>query len=246
MREAEQVTGIARWKELCSDTAGDTTGDSSGGALGDVERLGRFWAAAAGLDFRPDGEAGDLVGPSEGHGIAMCRVPEAMSVKHRVHLDVYAGSVDELVAKGASVVLPAEESGFRWTVMADPEGGVFCAFLRPPDEVPGYRVHGLVVDSADPESIARWWHGVLGGELRGGADQGWWWLAHVPGLPIRSFDFVPVPEPKTVKNRIHWDVYGARDDLIAAGATVLRERDQETGWHVMADPEGNEFCVFES
>jgi len=65
--------------------------------------------------------------------------------------------------------------------------------------------------------------------------------------------FAPVPEPKTVKNRIHWDVYGDVSELASAGATVLRapDGDSSTGaaggisWTVMADPEGNEFCVFE-
>jgi hypothetical protein len=68
--------------------------------------------------------------------------------------------------------------------------------------------------------------------------------------------FQKVPEPKTAKNRLHVDVNaGARDHdqarvaehvrrLVEAGATVLAER-HEYGerWVVMADPEGNEFCV---
>jgi hypothetical protein len=65
--------------------------------------------------------------------------------------------------------------------------------------------------------------------------------------------FINVPEPKTVKNRIHWDVYADPEDMLAAGATLLRPRDEDytpgsaklIGWHVMADPEGNEFCVFD-
>ena len=60
-------------------------------------------------------------------------------------------------------------------------------------------------------------------------------------MPFESLLFDPVPEPKTVKNRIHWDVYGDVDDFIAAGATVLAEQPR---WTVLADPEGNEFCVF--
>jgi catechol 2,3-dioxygenase-like lactoylglutathione lyase family enzyme len=218
----------------------------------DGERLGRFWAAVAGLEFRADEGAGDLVGPTEGHGVAVCTVPEEKSVKHRVHLDVYAASVEDLVTLGARVVLPAEESGFRWTVMTDPEGGEFCAFPKPRQEMPAYTVHGLVVDCADPEAAARWWGEVLGGELGGDADKGWWWLTEVPGLPITSMDFVPVPEPKTVKNRIHWDVYGTVAALEERGARLLRARDADpsTGsghrisWDVMTDPEGNEFCVF--
>jgi predicted enzyme related to lactoylglutathione lyase len=226
------VTAVARWKELCMDTS-------------DGEALGRFWADVSGLEFRPDGEAGDLVGPTEGHGIAMCRVPEAKTVKHRVHLDVYARSVEELEARGATVVLPAEESGFRWTVMADPEGGELCAFLKQPDELPDYRVHGLVVDCADPRAAAAWWGEAFGVEPSGDEGKGWWWLENIPGMPITTMDFVPVPEPKTVKNRIHWDVYSRVEEMRARGAALLRPRDDEISWHVMADPEGNEFCVFE-
>ena len=57
--------------------------------------------------------------------------------------------------------------------------------------------------------------------------------------------FGDVPEPKTVKNRIHWDV--ETDDvqrLLDRGATLLRGPDDDIGWHVLADPEGNEFCAF--
>ena len=61
---------------------------------------------------------------------------------------------------------------------------------------------------------------------------------------------VPVPEEKTVKNRMHHDVVGDTQALLAAGATLVRLRDADTEpdgaieWDVLADPEGNEFCVF--
>jgi hypothetical protein len=54
-----------------------------------------------------------------------------------------------------------------------------------------------------------------------------------------------VPEPKTVKNRIHWDVVGPVAGLVSAGATVRRAPDDEISWTVLADPDGNEFCAFE-
>lgn len=211
----------------------------------DGEDLGRFWAEVAGLRFQPDGGPGDLLGPTEGHGIAMCRVPEPKSAKHRVHLDIYASALDDLTARGATVVLPAAGSGFPWTVMADPEGGEFCAFLRDPDAVPDYTVHGLVVDCADPEAVAGWWSEAFGVEPHDNGGRGFWTLEDVPGMPITTMDFVPVPEPKTVKNRIHWDVYATPDAFRDHGARLLRGRDDEISWHVMADPEGNEFCVFE-
>ena len=57
---------------------------------------------------------------------------------------------------------------------------------------------------------------------------GYSYVDQVPGAPFDSLDFVPVPEPKTVKNRIHLDVTTADvDALVAAGATVLRAQDDD-------------------
>ena len=69
------------------------------------------------------------------------------------------------------------------------------------------------------------------------------WLEDVPGMPWPMV-FGTVPEPKRVKNRIHWDLWGSSAELLAAGAQLLRARDDEISWDVLADPEGNEFCVF--
>ena len=219
---------IARFKDLCLDAV-------------DPARLGAFWAAVLGRTWetRDNGE-GLLTGPTAQHTIWVNRVPEAKTVKHRVHLDIYARDLADLEALGATVVEPRH--GTRgWTVMADPEGGEFCAFLRP--EIPAERLHGLEVDSADPEAQPRWWAGVYGVGVT--ANDGWFTLEGVPGMPISTMDFAQVPEPKTVKNRIHWDVtVPAVAPLLEAGATVLREPGGDIGWHVLADPEGNEFCAF--
>jgi hypothetical protein len=69
--------------------------------------------------------------------------------------------------------------------------------------------------------------------------------------PTRRLLFQTVPEEKTVKNRVHWDVrIGSRDkdevraELEARGATFLWTASQGPhSWHTMADPEGNEFCI---
>ena len=216
---------IARFKDLCLDA-------------GEPGRLGAFWAAALGRTWQPR-ENGDglLTGPTPRHTIWVNRVPEAKTHKHRVHLDIYARDLAGLEALGATVVEPRR----RWTVMADPEGGEFCAFLR--SQIPAERLHGLVVDSADPQAQARWWADVYGVSVT--ANSGWFTLEGIPGMPILTMDFVPVPEPKTVKNRIHWDVtVPAVAPLIEAGAVVLREPGGDVGWHVLADPGGNEFCAF--
>ena len=219
---------MARFKDLCLDASGPA-------------RLGAFWAAVLDRTWAAqDNGDGLLTGPTPQHTVWVNRVPEAKTVKHRVHLDIYARELADLEALGATIVEPP--SGTRtWTVMADPEGGEFCAFLR--TEVPAERLHGLVVDSADPQAQARWWAGVYG--VGATQNDGWSTLEGVPSMPILTMDFVPVPEPKTVKNRIPWDVtVAAVAPLVAAGARVLREPGGDIGWHVLADPEGNEFCAF--
>lgn len=223
---------VARYKDLCIDSSLD-------------ERLGRFWASVLGLRFRPDGRAGCLVGETSQQKVWMNDVPEPKTVKHRVHLDVNVGSVEELVALGAIVLEPAADTGRAWNVLADPAGGEFCAFVREQGALARYRLYELVIDAIDAKPIASWWGDVLGATLGGRADRDWWWLTDIPGLPFGNWDFTPVPEPKTVKNRIHWDVsVDSIDELVAAGATLLRRRDEEIGWTVCADPEGNEFCAF--
>jgi Glyoxalase-like domain len=69
--------------------------------------------------------------------------------------------------------------------------------------------------------------------------------------PTRRILFQTVPEEKTLKNRIHWDVNlaGADKDAVrsaleARGATYLWTASEGPhSWHTMADPEGNEFCI---
>jgi hypothetical protein len=219
---------IARFKDLCLDA-------------GDPARLGPFWAAVLGRtwELMDDGD-GLLKGPTPQHTIWVNRVPEPKTVKHRVHLDIYARDLAGLEALGATIIVP--QQGTRtWTLMTDPEGGEFDAFLR--SEFPAERLKALAVDCADPEAQARWWGAVYGVGVT--KYDGWLSLEGVPGMPIDSMDFAAVPEPKTVKNRIHWDVtVPAVPPLVEAGATVLREPDGDIGWHVLADPEGNEFCAF--
>ena len=102
----------AAYKDLCLDAV-------------DPLRLGRFWAEVLGLELADAGE-GDAVlrGPSPRHTVWINAVPEPKTVKNRMHLDVHARSVDELLARGATVV----DEQPRWTVMADPEGNEFCVF----------------------------------------------------------------------------------------------------------------------
>ena len=222
---------IATFKDLCLDA-------------GDPGVLGAFWAAALDLELHTQ-ESGDtyLTGPTPEHTIWVNRVPEPKTVKHRIHLDLNVGSVEELTALGATVL---DAESFRWTLMADPEGGEFCAFVRE-GEI-SQRLYEVAIDTADSaeaaHKIAAWWADVLGAHLVDD-DRGYSYVDRVAGAPYDSLDFAPVPESKTVKNRIHLDVTtGDVNALVAAGATVLREPDDAVQWHVLADPDGNEFCAF--
>lgn len=222
---------IARFKDLCLDVV-------------DEAAMARFWSAAAGLDVTTHTGGGKiLTGPTPGHTIWLNDVPEPKTVKHRVHLDVRAASVAEITALGAQQV--SADGEFEWLVMSDPEGGEFCVFVS--DEVADYRLFEIGVDASNPTAIADWWGQVLGANVTHG-EHGLSYVDQIRGAPFDSVDFVSVPEPKSVKNRIHWDVTvknrAAIDELVTQGATILRERGDEIEWTVLADPEGNEFCVF--
>ncbi len=218
----------ATYKDLCIDAV-------------DTALLGRFWADTLGREMEPPDASGLalLTGATDHHRVWVNPVPEPVTVKQRVHLDAHAGSVEEVLARGAT---PLDLETFAWQVLRDPEGGELCVFVRetPPDE----RLYEIVVDSADPVRIATWWADVLGSQVELAEDEGWASVP-VPGAPFESLVFVPVPEPKTVKNRIHWDVDTPDVGLLVGdGAVVLREPDGVIRWTVLADPEGNEFCAF--
>jgi predicted enzyme related to lactoylglutathione lyase len=114
----------------------------------------------------------------------------------------------------------------------------------------GSRWLGIIVDAHDPARLARWWAEVLGYHI----------TLEEPELVAIAGDaqshpgiaFVPVPDAKTIKNRLHIDL--APDDqaaeierLVDMGARhVDIGQPGAAGWTVLADPEGNEFCLLRS
>jgi predicted enzyme related to lactoylglutathione lyase len=106
----------------------------------------------------------------------------------------------------------------------------------------------IVIDAADPGRLAAFWEQVLGWERTDEDDA----VVEIspPGDGTPTLVFVPVPEAKAGKNRVHLDVNptGCDQDeelarLHALGATDINIGQGEQTWHVLADPEGNEFCV---
>ncbi len=112
----------------------------------------------------------------------------------------------------------------------------------------GSRFSELIVDCIDPEGLASFWSAVLGWK-RTGNYEGVVEIAD-PGGSVPTLTFVPVPEPKSVKNRLHIDVNPVGCDqeqeverLIGLGARRIDIGQGDQTWVVLADPEGNEFCV---
>jgi hypothetical protein len=106
-------------------------------------------------------------------------------------------------------------------------------------------IKSVTFDCSDALVVARFWAAALGGEMDqdSTADKAY---VEAPGWGGPNLWFQRVPEPRTAKNRMHFDLRapGAVPDevarLTALGATVAEQHGDLT---VMQDPEGNEFCV---
>ncbi|MGZ4618398.1 MAG: VOC family protein [Frankiaceae bacterium] len=109
----------------------------------------------------------------------------------------------------------------------------------------------VVIDCREPQVVASFWAEVLGWPLV--ADpRGFCWLSATGDLTAQAplLVFVPVPEPKAAKNRLHLDLAPSGCDqqeevgrLLALGARRVDIGQGNAGWIVLADPEGNEFCM---
>ncbi|MCG5218598.1 VOC family protein [Streptosporangium sp. KLBMP 9127] len=114
-------------------------------------------------------------------------------------------------------------------------------------------LQNVAIDCSDAYSLAQFWSGVTGCPLhpedRPGDEET---QVMLPQGPVLHFN--QVPEPKTVKNRIHVCLRpeSSREEevkrLLGMGATLVADHRNSdgTGWAILADPEGNEFCVLRS
>jgi hypothetical protein len=236
-------------------------------------RLAQFWAAAFGWQAIPedDGEVGvEPAGYSYPDPVAqtlvIVPVAEPKLGKNRVHFDLatesaehQAAEVKRLISLGATKADVGQPTTGKqrvpWEVLADPEGNEFCVLDPQPQHYPSTGLFGgVVMDCADPGALADFWE-LAAGWKRVSAGQN--------GISLRApegvgpyLTLLRAPDPKSVKNRIHLDVapYEGEDlseavgILRSAGAVPVDVGQATTGkqrvpWHVLADPEGNEFCV---
>lgn len=111
------------------------------------------------------------------------------------------------------------------------------------------RISCLCIDAVCPRPLAAFWTAVLGWEVVEDGDEGISLAS--PGRDLPTLDILPVPETKQVKNRLHLDL---RADGTSFDAELVRleglgaqrvdiGQGPDVTWVVLADPEGNEFCL---
>jgi predicted enzyme related to lactoylglutathione lyase len=231
----------------------------------DPPKMARFWAAALGWEAEEeDGEIGVCpAGYEYPDPVALAvlfePVPEAKAGKNRVHLDLATESAEhqaELVARLRSLGAQPVDIGqgdVPWAVLADPEGNEFC--VLEPRAV--YRdtgpVAAVVIDSADPAALAGFWE-LASGWARVRSNDSLVAFRSPSGVGP-YIELEKVAGAKTVKNRMHLDVAPYKDEDQAAAVKDLRQagavpadvgQGDDVSWVVLADPEGNEFCVLSS
>jgi predicted enzyme related to lactoylglutathione lyase len=228
----------------------------------DDEALGRFWAEALDWEVSSEGPAVTNIEPagfSYPDPAAVCidvvSVPDPETVKYRAHLDLTSTSaahqsqiVAHLKQLGAT---PADigQGDVPWTVMADPEGNVFCVLEPRPIYQDTGPIAAIVVHCADPRAMVRFWSAATDWTLHEVTDD-FASLRSAAGVGP-YLEFVRAREVDAVHTRMHLDLRPYAGDNQAEDVARLRTlgaADADIGqgdvpWTVMADPEGNEFCV---
>ncbi|MEZ0164562.1 VOC family protein [Kineococcus sp. LSe6-4] len=227
----------------------------------DPTALAHWWRRA--LDWRmgyTDAHETDVVPPEGEPGIELVFVPggrrkEPGRDPQRVHLDLDSASpadqretVEFLLDAGARHA-DVGQGEVPWVVLADPEGNEFCV-LDPRPEYDGTgRVAAVVHLAADPGALAGFWAPLAGMTLQRGDSR----VAQLRGASGPFLEFVASPTPHARKNRWHLDVRATRSgrgrERVLSNALRAGARPADVGqgpdvsWTVLADPEGNEFCV---
>lgn len=226
----------------------------------DVEALGRFWSAALGWplleEYLAHGE-GVVRSPSPPiMELITVPVTEPKGHKNRVHLDLVSESaghqaemVATLIGLGAQPVDVGQAADADQVVLADPEGNEFCVVLRGEFLADTGMLGAVVFEPAEP-ATGHFWSEATGWPVVYDQD-GDVALRH----PSRQGPFITFGPPgvpsKQGKNRVHLDVApevggditAEVERLIQLGATRADIGQDEVPWVVLADPDGNEFCV---
>lgn len=217
-----------------------------------------FWMAALDYTVRyADKDFVVLTDPNRRWAnISLQQWPEAKQGRNRLHLDLYSDTPQDEVARLESLGAARLDWEYPpdadfYVVMADPDGNEFCVVttsaIQDSEMKQALSIDSIVINSCEFERMKEFWAAALGYSVRYAdddylllTDPNWRW----PNILLQSW-----PEAKQGRNRLHLDLYS--DDqkkevqrLEALGAVRL-DWDYPPGadYVVMADLEGNEFCV---
>ena len=225
----------------------------------DPMRLARFWAEA--LGWKVGDETGDVVSLVSTDGtrfhLDFGWVPEPKGIDaNRLHLDLTTTSLDDqretverLIQLGGSHIDIGQSPQDEHVVLADPEGNEFC-IIEPTNNFLSTcgRLGSITCDGT--REVGYFWSAALGWPLVWDQDDET--AIRSPDLtgPMITWGGGPL-RPKVGKNRLHLDIapldgidqQGEVERLVSLGATRIDIGQGTVDWVVMADPDGNEFCV---
>ncbi len=223
----------------------------------DPPRLARFWAGVLGWELVADHRDGIVLLPSDDTGfrIRFLLTQEQKAAKNQMHVDLTSTSLEdqqETVASSLGLGARHIDIGQRpdegHVVLADPEGNEFCV-IEPGNTFLaecGF-IGALACDGS--QDVGYFWSAALGWPLVWDQDQETAIRSPRGGPKITWGGSPPMPRPG--KGRLHFDLappaYGDQqaevDRLVSLGAARIDIGQGEVSWVVMADPDGNEFCV---
>ncbi len=214
--------------------------------------LARFWAEL--LDWRvsrvelPEVDVTPPPHDGSAFDLSFVRVAEPKTRKNRLHLDLASVAPDHqmvLVQRALALGATRADVGQRnvpWIVLADPEGNEFCVLEPRPEYADTGALAAIVVDAVSPDELAAFWSAATGWSLTRKAS------LRPPNGRGAWLEFITTTEPHEGKNRVHLDVVPSDQaadvaTLLTLGATTVDIGQGKVSWVVLADPEGNEFCV---
>ncbi|MFV2113798.1 VOC family protein [Micromonospora sp. LOL_025] len=220
-------------------------------------RLARFWSGVLGwdmLDDPPDGVA-LLSGDDTGFRLRFLPTERPKAGPNPMHFDLTSASLEDqqqtvarAVELGARHIDVGQRPEEGHVVLADPGGNEFCVIAPGNNFLADCGFVGALACDGSQE-VGYFWSEALGWPLVWDQDQETAIRSPLGGPKITWGG--PPLNPKTGKQRLHFDLAPPADGdqqtevdrLLSLGATRIDIGQGEVGWVVMADPDGNEFCV---
>lgn len=223
----------------------------------DPTRLGRFWADLLGWEIVPDADVECSLKPTDDTGFQLdfSRSDNPKVQQNQMHFDLTSASPQhqlETVAKalklGGRHLDIGQGPDATHVVMADPEGNEFCVIAAGNSFLADCGFVGALASDGS-QDVGYFWSSALDWPLVWDQDEETAIRSPLGG-PKVTWGGPPVA-PKLGKNRLHFDLAPPADGnqqaevdrLIGLGASTIDIGQGDVSWVVMADPDGNEFCV---